>query len=136
MEDVTWYALGLTLTIVGLLLSYRTYRKKGVAAGVRGAAWSILPLALALTGTLQLAGDITNEVGQWAVHLVFSPAVWLGIVLAGVSAVLFGVSAVMGGRGGEPADKSLPVTSSRKPATPVDDDMADIEAILRKHGIQ
>jgi hypothetical protein len=138
MDDVTWYALGLTLTTVGLLLSYRTYRKKGVAAGVRGVAWSILPLALALTGTLELTGDIANEVGQWAVHLVFSPIVWLGIVLAGVSAVLFGVSAVLrGGRGDdEPKEKSLPAKSSRKPAAPVDDDMADIEAILRKHGIQ
>jgi hypothetical protein len=140
VNDVTWYVFGLMLTGIGLFLSYRAYRKKGLVAGVRGVGWSLLPLALALTGTLELAGDLTDDVGRWATHLVFSPLVWLGISLAGVSVVLLGVSGWLQGRGvgGTPKDgqKSLPGTPSRKPAAPVDDDMADIEAILRKHGIQ
>jgi hypothetical protein len=144
VNDVTWYVLGLMLTGIGLLLSYRAYQRKGVVAGVRGVGWSLLPLALALTGTLELAGDITDDVGRWATHLVFSPLVWLGIALAGVSVVLLGASGWLAARGiggGEPrpqkqSDKSLPGSASRGPAAPVDDDMADIEAILRKHGIQ
>lgn len=139
---MTWYVFGLMLTGIGLILSYRTYQKNGLAAGTRGAAWSLLPLAAALTGTLELAGDLTDDVGRWAVNLVFSPVVWLGVSLAGVSLVLFVVSGWMGARkahrpepGKEPG-KELPMTADRKPAAPVDNDMDDIEAILRKHGIQ
>ena len=89
----------------------------------------------------------------WATRLVFSPVVWAGIVLAGVSVVLFGVSAAMRARGPRraaegrvPAKRSLDhrrrpgapgERSSRRPSRPCsDDDMDDIEAILRKHGIQ
>ena len=138
---MTWYIFGLMLTGVGLALSYRAYRKNGLAAGTRGAAWSLLPLAAALTGTLELAGDLTDDIGRWAVHLVFSPVVWLGVGLAGVSLVLFVLSGWMGARKTQrPAtglpDKELPMTADRKPAAPIDNDMADIEAILRKHGIQ
>jgi len=139
VNDVTWYVFGLMLTGIGLVLSYRAYQKNGIAAGARGAAWSLLPVAAALTGTLELAGDLTEDIGRWATHLVFSPVVWLGISLAGVSLVLFVLSGWMGARKGhrpEPGSKELPMTPDRKAAAPVDNDMADIEAILRKHGIQ
>ncbi len=56
INDVTWYAMGLMMTVIGLFLSYRHYQKKGLAAGVRGAGWSLLPFALALTGTLEARG--------------------------------------------------------------------------------
>jgi hypothetical protein len=137
-DNTTWAALGLTLTLIGLCLSYVAYKRRGVAAGVRGVAWSLLPLAAGLTRTLKLAADIVDDVGSWAAHLVFSPFVWLGIALAGVSVVLFGVSGKMGSRnsGGKKSPEALPKKASRAKAAPVDDDMADIEAILRKHGIQ
>ena len=144
IDDVTWYAMGTMLTGGGLVWSYLRYQKYGLAAGVRTAAWALIPLALALTGTLKLAGEILQEIGSWATHLVFSPVVWLGIVLAGVSVVLFGASAVLGRRQGggkakgtpSSAGASLPAQSGRTPASPIDEDLADIEAILRKHGIQ
>ena len=140
MNDVTWYVFGLMLSGIGLLLSYRAYQRKGIVAGVRGVGWSLLPLALALTGTLELAGDITDDIGRWATHLVFSPLVWLGIALTGVSVVLLVVSGWLGARGAgseqKRQDKGIPGSSSRQPGAPVDDDLADIEAILRKHGIQ
>jgi hypothetical protein len=141
--------MGLMLTCIGLFLSYLAYRRRGLASGLRGVAWSLLPLAAALTRTLKLAGEIVSDVGDWATHLVFSPTVWLGISLAGVSVVLFGTSAWLRSRGaGAGADTStstgtrtpagdLPQGPSRKPARGAgDDDFADIEAILRKHGIQ
>ena len=70
---------------------------------------------------------------------MFSPVVWLGIVLAGVSAVLFVVSGVLRRR--TPSrTRPRPAASGRrrgqgKPAVSGDDDMADIEALLKKHGI-
>ena len=148
IDSSTWQALGVTLSVVGLLLSVLVWRRRGPASGLRAVAWSLLPAAAGLTGTLRLAWNLSDEVASWAVRLVFNPVVWAGIVLAGVSVVLFGVSAAMRNRGvgGRKKDgtkeKSLPAERStpgaRPPATKGDDDddMDDIEAILRKHGIQ
>jgi hypothetical protein len=149
IDSSTWQALGVTLSLVGLLLSVLVWRRRGPASGLRAVAWSLLPAAAGLTGTLRLAWNLSDEVASWAVRLVFSPVVWAGIVLAGVSVVLFGVSAAMRTRGvgGRKKDgtkeKSLPAERSAPAARPPaaksaadDDDMDDIEAILRKHGIQ
>jgi len=149
IDSSTWQALGVTLSVVGLLLSVLVWRRRGPASGLRAVAWSLLPAAAGLTGTLRLAWNLSDEVASWAVRLVFSPVVWAGIVLVGVSVALFGVSAAMrnggmgGGKKGGSKEKSLPAERSTPPARPQaaksgadDDDMEDIEAILRKHGIQ
>ena len=153
IDTSTWQALGLLLTVVGLVRSVLVWRRRGATAGLRGVAWSLLPAAAGLTGTLKLVWEIGDDIASWAARLVFSPVVWAGIVLAGVSVVLFGVSAAMRarGRGGAAedtgsakavgptgADRQLPAKRSSRKAKPAvgDDDMDDIEAILRKHGIQ
>jgi hypothetical protein len=152
IDSSTWQALGLTLTVVGLLISVLLWRRRGPASGLRGMAWALLPAAAGLTGTLRLVWEIGDSVASWAAKLVFSPVVWAGIVLAGVSVVLFGVSGAMRSRGvGSTATrtpkaakqaKELPEQRSARKAEPAvkhtdgDDDMDDIEAILRKHGIQ
>jgi hypothetical protein len=147
LDDLTWQVLGAVLTVVGLALSALLWRRRGPAAGTRAAAWSLLPLAAALTGTLRLAGEIVDAVGGWATRLVLSPTVWLGIAVAGLSLALFLVSALLRRRtsttqtagpdraprgrvtsGGTPEVTSGPATGG--------DDMADIEAILRRHGIE
>jgi hypothetical protein len=154
-DATTWQALGVTLTVVGLLISVLVWRRRGAGSGLRGVAWSLLPAAAGFTGTLRLLWEIGDSVVQWATRLVFSPLMWFGIALAGVSVVLFGVSAAVRARrpsrprparasrrSPETAEAShgtgrLPSKPSRTPATPApaDDDMDDIEAILRKHGI-
>jgi hypothetical protein len=151
IDSSTWQALGLLLTLLGLMVSFVVWRTRGTVAGLRAVAWSLLPAAAGLTGTLKLIWQIGDNIVSWAVHLVFSPIVWLGIVTAGVSLMLFAITAAMRARGlggaGKDADKdgggkelsakrsSKPARSSGKSVAPVDDDMADIEAILRKHGI-
>ncbi|CAA9342239.1 MAG: hypothetical protein AVDCRST_MAG36-1452 [uncultured Nocardioidaceae bacterium] len=92
---LTWQALGLLLTVVGLVLSAVVWSRRGPAAGVRAAAWSLLPLAAGLTGTLRLVGEVAGAVTRWATRLVFSPVVWLGLAVAVVAAVLFLVSGAM-----------------------------------------
>jgi hypothetical protein len=142
-DSAAWGALAFAIsTLLGVVTFFR-WRRSGLAAGLRGSAWTILPVAAWLTGVLELAFDIGDSVGHWAIHLVFSPVVWLGIVLAGVSAVLFGAAALAGGRGGRGADAAQapaldrPRRAGRKSAgaPAIDDDLGDIEAILRKHGI-
>jgi hypothetical protein len=149
IDSTTWQALGLLLTLLGLMVSFVVWRSRGTVAGLRAVAWSLLPAAAGLTGTLKLIWQIGDNIVSWAAHLVFSPVVWLGIVTAGVSLMLFAITAAMRARGlgrvGKESggkDKELPAERSSKPArssgksaAPVDDDMADIEAILRKHGI-
>jgi hypothetical protein len=125
-------------------------------SGLRALAWSLLPLAAGLTGVLRLAWDIADSVGNWAVGLVFSPVVWLGVLIAGLSAVLFVVSGFLArrtrpatpgrgrrdGTGSTPSRRQQPAPLPAKGAAPAqaqgataDDDLADIEALLRKHGI-
>jgi hypothetical protein len=139
-DSAAWGALAFALsTLLGVVTFFR-WRSAGLAAGLRGSAWTILPVAAWLTGVLELAFDVADSVGHWALHLVFSPVVWLGIVLAGVSAVLFGAAAVLGSRrGGTPPPPQVRSGSPRRrgagAAAIGDDDLGDIEAILRKHGI-
>jgi len=142
IDAATWQALGVLLTLIGLLASVVLWRRRGATEGLRAVAWSLLPAAAGLTGTLKLLWEIGDKILHWAVHLVFSPLVWGGVVLAGISLVLFAVTAAMraratGAREGEPSAKELPAQRSRKKAEPAvqDKDLDDIEAILRKHGI-
>lgn len=149
MNDITWQLTnGLILTAVGLAISALLWRRRGPASGIKGVAWSLLPLAAALTGTLSLLWSIGDSIVNWAVRLVFSPVVWLGIMVAGVSVVLFGVSSVMNKRGvgtrgrrpkqvgsKEETKHALPRQSGPAAESDGDDDLADIESILKKHGI-
>jgi hypothetical protein len=148
-DSATWQALGLVLTLLGLGGSALVWARRGPAKGLRGVAWSLLPLAAGLTGVLRLGWDITESVLDWAGRLVFSPVVWLGLVVTALSVVLFVVSGWMLRRGApqkaaspvkaKPGQgKALPASRSSQATGPAGagDDMADIEEILRKHGIQ
>lgn len=152
---MTWGALTLTLTLVGAVWTWFAFRNRGLASGLRGAGFTLLPAAAWLTGTMEMFTEIGGSVADWATSLVFSPIVWAGVVLTGLSVVLFGVSGALRerGRGAKPlrrdgrsrgevgsgADQqqSLPpaTRTSRKAEPALDDDLSDIEAILRKRGI-
>lgn len=152
IDDVVWQALTVVLTLLGLAGSVLLWRRRGAASGLRMLGIALLPAVAYLTGTLRLIWEITDSVVSWAVRFAFSPFVWAGLVLAGVSAVLIAVSAGMRRRaaGTSPrasatapsrASRALPDEPSRKPARPrsgpgeTDEDLADIEAILKRHGI-
>lgn len=142
-DFVTWGAFACVLSALGGLLSWLAWRRRGLPAGLRGLAWSLLPLAAWLTGTLHLLANVVADVLAWAVHLVFSPVVWVGIVLAGIAVVLFGTSGAMRAKGigtrrrdraAAPAPAAGQLPRRPAPASGLDD-MDDIEAILKKHGI-
>jgi len=145
VDAMTWQALGLALTVVGLLASIVVWRRRGATSGLRVVAWSLLPLAAGLTGVLRLLWQIGTDIAGWAVGVVLSPVVWLGVVVAGVSLVLFVVSGVLRAKGvgrrarSEAAAKKPEVTSAGAPAAAPpadeDDDLADVQAILKRHGI-
>ncbi|WP_143016223.1 cellulose synthase [Nocardioides szechwanensis] len=145
MDDVTWAALALTLTLLGGIWTWIAYQRRGLPAALKGAGLTLLPLAAYLTKTLQMLTEIGDAVVDWATSLVFSPVVWLGVVLAGVGVVLFGVGRALEQRRGPeptsrtesptPSEKSLPAARQKRAAPAIDDDLAEIEALLRKRGI-
>ena len=146
MDSATWAALALTLTLIGAALSFVAWRRRGLAAGLRGLSWTLLPVAAWLTGTLRLAVDVGQAVTDWAARLVFSPTVWLGLAVGGVAVGLWFLSGAMRSRGkGVNAARrdEVAAPSGRQQLPPRRksgheddlDDMADIEAILKKHGI-
>ena len=140
MDDAAWAALTLSLTVAGGIWTWFAFRNRGLASGTRALGFTLLPLAAYLTKTLQMFTGIAGEISDWAGHLVWSPVVWLGIVLAGVSVVLIGASGRLRARQVGPAEAKKPLPSpgpgaKGRPALAEDDDMADIEALLRKRGI-
>jgi hypothetical protein len=80
------------LTGLGLVLSYLVMRRRGLRSGLRGAAWSLLPLAAYLTGAVKMFWKIGVAIGDFATGFVLSTRVWSGIAVAGLAGVLFLVS--------------------------------------------
>ena len=72
----TWLNIGgwvcVAITIVGLVLSVIVWRKKGPGSGLRGIAWSLIPLGAYLTHSIRLIGQIVSAVVQFATSFVFS----------------------------------------------------------------
>lgn len=143
IDSVTWQALALVLTLAGILATVLVWRARGAVAGLRMLGFSLLPAAAYLTGTLRLLWEVGDAVAGWAVRLVLSPTVWAGLALAVVSVVLLVATSWLGrrGRGARPArEPELSAGRANRPVrrpvdAPSEDDLADIEAILKRHGI-
>lgn len=151
---MAWGALTLTLTAVGGLGTAWAFRRRGAVAGLRMLGLTLVPLGLLLTDSLRMVTRIVEAVGSWAGGLAWDPLTWIGLGVLGVAALCFVVAGGLRARelGGAPAgastrrtpvagDPALPSgrgTTGPAPGTPAppDDDLADIEAILRRRGIE
>jgi hypothetical protein len=145
VNDVSWGALALSLSVLGGIYTWWALRHRGVTAAVRGAGLTLLPLAAWMTGLLQVFGDISDSLAHWLTRLVFSPSVWLGMIIGFVAVVLIGGANAVSRR--VPGDKpdrrtrrtadASPKAVSRAPKQDplIDDEMAEIQAILKKRGI-
>jgi hypothetical protein len=88
-SSIAWLPLCAGLTVLGLVLSYVVGRRRGYLSMLRGAAWSLLPVAAYLTGSVEMFWKIGAAIGHYADGFVFSPVKWAGIGVAGVAALLF-----------------------------------------------
>lgn len=150
MDEATWAALAAALTVAGVIWTWVAFRRRGAANGLRALGFTLLPAAAWLTGTLEMMTEITGSVTDWATGLVLNPMTWAGIGLGGLAVVLWVVSGILRDRqlargqkdGAGPAQvprrrTELPAGSEKRSSGPVmDDDMAEIEALLKKRGIQ
>ena len=120
-------------------LAVKQARQKGWAGSLQMAAGGFLLIGAAAIGIVGfLAG------------LVLNPLAWLGIVALGIAGVLFVAGQRLEGRsaGRKAADapdgtatkavrgKQTKAVEGKKAQPGVDEDMAEIEEILRRHGIQ
>ncbi|MFD3688157.1 cellulose synthase [Nocardiopsis sp. NPDC058631] len=160
-ENLTWMTgliLGGGLTLVGLVISFVVWRARGAARGLRGVAWSLLPLVAGLIGLMNAIWQFVMSIVGILVGLLFNPAVWAGVALAGVAVVLYVVSGIMAARGvgtqprgkapkepkagggqgaaaaGKPAAGQVGAPSKKSAADDLSD-LGDIEDLLRKRGI-
>jgi hypothetical protein len=101
-NSIAWFPICVSLTAIGLVLSWFAFRRRGLRSGIRGVAWSLIPLALYLTGSILLVGRIGSAIVQFASAFVFSPKTYAGVILLALALVIFAVS------GG------IPLLSSRK----------------------
>lgn len=163
-NQIAWLPLCAGVTGLGLVLSWFAMRRRGLRAGLFGAAWSLLPLAAYLTGSILMFWRMGVAIGDFAKGFAFSAKVWSGIAVAALSLVLFVVSGSLRRRrkatkqdadvaGVTPARGTTalaPVTGvptapaeaaklprRRKAASAGsdDDEMRDVEEILRRRGI-
>jgi len=160
-SQIPWLLLCGGLTAVGLIGSWFALRRRGPRAAARWAAWSLLPIAAYLVGILQVFWRFGVAIGDFFGGLAFSPKVWTGVILAGVSLVLFVVTGGLRGRarrkqeragqdtkaldsapavrasapGTASRPQAAPVPAKRKGAAPADEDFGEVAAILKRHGI-
>lgn len=143
-EQVAWLPLSAGLAVIGIVVSWLVWRRRGAAAGLRGIAWSLIPIAAYLTGLIEVIWRVVTATVGWAARLVFSPVVWVGVVVAGLCAVLFLVSGILRRRTSpegratpdrEPGEAPKQVTQGSRPDAESSDDFADVEEILRRRGI-
>jgi len=160
-SQIPWLLLCGGLTAVGLIGSWFTLRRRGPRAAARVLAWALLPIALYLVGILQVLWRFGVAIGDFFSGLAFSPKVYIGLIIAGISVLLFFVTGGLRRRSmkqqeGEKKKQDtdagpgqlMPSTATtartqpvpapakrKKSAAAPDEDFDEVADILKRHGI-
>lgn len=145
------------LSLLGVIATGIAWRRGNKGRVVQGVGLALAPVALYLTGLLGLLWDGVAAVFRWAGGIVLSPPIWIGFSLLGLCIVLWVVGGILAPRfaarksveGGKTAGKQVTAAKPAKAgqtkgatgakgqqADPVDDEMAEIEALLKSRGIE
>ena len=150
--DTVLLPLCVGLTLLGVIATGLAWRRGNKGRVIQGIALALVPIALYFSGLLRLLWNGIVAVGNWASEVIFSPAVWFGLALLGLCLVLWIVGGLLARRiagkkstsaPASPSAGSLPATTAtsrkgagKQPAPPIDEEMAEIEALLKSRGIQ
>ena len=147
------------LTLIGVIITGIAWRRGRRGRVIQGVGLALAPVALYLSGLLRLLWNGVVAVGRWATGVILSPAVWIGLGLLGLCLVLWVVggliarrssarrrTAAVSDRSGTPTVAGAPGAKSvgqqrgaptrKAQPTAEDDDMAEIEALLKARGIE
>ena len=158
--DTVLLPLCVGLTLLGVIATGFAWRRGNKGRVIQGVALALAPIALYFSGLLRLLWDAVVAVGSWASGIILSPAVWFGLALLGLCLVLWVVGALVARRfpatgrkakqksaaatarptsgavgGTNPPSRTAPGKSVAPNSAPVDDDLAEIEALLKSRGI-
>ncbi|GAB2597761.1 hypothetical protein [Microlunatus antarcticus] len=162
--DVVLLPLCIGLSLLGVVVAVVLFLRGRRGRALQGLAFALAVTALYLVGLLRLVWDAVVAVVRWATGNVFDLTAWIGFGLLALSVVLWFVGRTLGRRsrraakaapagsaaskevtggkaaaGQPPAGRAPATTGGRqtKAAAPAqDDDMAEIEALLKSRGIQ
>ena len=156
--DAVLLPLCIGLSLIGVIVVALAWRRGNRGRVVQGVGLALAPTALFFTGLLSLLWNGAVATVGWASRILFTPSVWFGITLLGVCVVLWVVGGLLAKRsaGRAPSvdkgqqvrgrQQGLPAATSKanpavrgsaagKSQPPIDEDMAEIEAILKNRGI-
>lgn len=154
MDDsqALWLVACAGLSGVGVLLSILIWRRRGSASGLRLVSWSLLPIGLWLVGLLPIVVTFGARLFEWVTTSVFELRSWIGFAVIGLAVLLWILSGVMLGRrraaveaaendeavesGGGESDKKQVAAGKTKSDAGSDEDLGDIEDILKRRGIE
>lgn len=152
------------LSLIGVVITVIALARGRRGRAVQGLALALAPVALYLTGLLNLVWDAVVAVVRWATGNVFDLKAWVGFGLLALCVVLWLVGGVLArrsrrrtkavaaenkaqgqvgtgqvGRGKgaarQPVDRTPSKGSAKQPVAQ-DEDMAEIEALLKSRGIE
>jgi hypothetical protein len=149
--DAVLLPLCVGLTLLGIIATGLAWRRGNKGRVIQGIALALVPIGLYFSGLLRLLWNGIAAVGNWASEIIFTPAIWFGLALLGLCVVLWIVGGIVARRvtakksraASSSAAGSLAATTatgrkggSKQPAPPIDEEMAEIEALLKSRGIQ
>lgn len=160
--DAVLLPLCIGLGLLGVVVAVIAFARGRRGRALQGLALALATVALYLTGLLRLVWDAVVAVVRWATGNVFDLRAWIGFGALALSIVLWlvgGVLARRSRRNARAAGKAASagqgqVTTAKASQPPVraargsstaqpaaapaqqDDDMAEIEALLKSRGIQ
>ena len=161
--DVVLLPLCIGLGLLGVVVAVIAFARGRRGRALQGLAFALGVVALYLTGLLRLVWDAVVALVRWATGNVFDLWAWIGFGALALAVVLWVVGGVVArrtrrrakavaaeGKGqpqvaagrtaaaaaptGRGAAKPKQGANAQKPAQ--DDDMAEIEALLKSRGIQ
>ena len=144
--DTVLLPLCVGLTLLGVIATGIAWRRGHKGRVIQGIGLALAPIALYFSGLLRLLWDAIVAFGTWASKIILSPAVWFGLSLLGLCVVLWVVGGLIARR--SPKSKAVTADSTanalpakkagktRRSEPPVDEEMAEIEALLKSRGIE
>jgi hypothetical protein len=134
--DVVWLPWVALLAALALAGAWWAARRGDAPGALRRLGYALAICGLWALGVPTLLSRLWATLGGWVTRLVFSPLSWLGLVATAV-AVLMVMAGVAWGRRRGAAPST--VVAGQRAAAPIasssNSEDAEIEALLRKHGI-